>query len=99
VRTFRFGNQVGLSPFFSRSISSTLSDVPCTGNLKLDSVPSVGLALRSPGLSGIGPSHNSVRILSSDTFLTITFPSGGDLETGEIEDFPGGVPRPPLRSS
>jgi hypothetical protein len=98
-RTFRFGSQVGLSPLFSRSISSTLSDVPCIGNLKLDSNARVGIILSSSGLSRTGPSHNSVRILSSETLLVITFSSGGVVEREIIAGFVGGVPRPPPRSS
>jgi hypothetical protein len=99
LRTFRFGSQVGLSPFFSLSISSTLSDVPCIGNLKLDSTARAGTSLSSSGLSRTGPSHKSVRMLSSETLLVITFSSGGVVESGIMVGFVGGVPRAPPRSS
>lgn len=99
LRTFRFGSQVGLSPLFNLSISSTLSDVPCIGNLKLDSRAWAGLSLSSSGLSNTGPSHNSVRILSSETLLVITFSSGGVVESGIMAGFAGEGPRPPPRSS
>jgi hypothetical protein len=97
--TFRFGSQVGLSPLFSLSISSTLSDVPCIGNLKLDSTTRAGISLSSSGLSRTGPSHKSVRMLSSETLLVITFSLGGVVESGIIAGLVGGVPRPPPRSS
>lgn len=78
-------------------MSSPLSDVPLTGNLKvsssnpLDSNPLLG------GLSSKGPSHNSVLILSSETFLLITSPVSGDLGIVDVDMvcFVGGVPRPP----
>jgi hypothetical protein len=99
LRTFRFGSQVGLSPLFSLSISSTLSDVPCIGNLKLDSKARAGISFSSSGLSKTGPSHSSVRILSSETLLVITFSSGGVVESGIVAGFVGAIPRPPPRSS
>ena len=98
-RTFRFGSQVGLSPLFSLSISSTLSDVPCIGNVKLDSKERAGIMLSSSRLSRTGPSHNSVRMLSSDILLVITFSSGGVVASGIIAGFVGGIPWPPPRSS
>jgi hypothetical protein len=67
--------------------------------LKLDSKALIGIFLSSSGLSRTGPSHNSVRILSSETRLVITFSSGGVVERGIIAGFVGGVPRPPPRSS
>jgi len=99
LRTFRFGSHVGLSPLFSLSISSTLSDVPCIGNLKFDSKDLAGLLLSSSGMSGTGPSHNSVRILSSETLLVITFSSGGVVERAVIAECDGGLPRSSPRSS
>ncbi len=98
--TFRFGNQVGLSPRFSRSISSTLSDVPKTGNLKPVFRAPVGSFFSCSGVSGTGPSHKSVRMLSSEIFLVITFlSSGGVVERSDRVDFVGGVPRPLPMSS
>lgn len=76
----RFGNQVGDSPRFNLSISSTLSAVPDLGNLKLDARPAVANGLSSSGLSGTGPSHKSVLMLSSETFLSITFRPSGDFD-------------------
>ncbi len=99
LRTFRFGSQVGLSPLFNLSISSTLSDVPCIGNLRLDSTARAGIFLSSSGLSRRGPSHKSVRMLSSETLLVITFSSGGVVENAIMVGFVGGVPRAPPRSS
>ena len=49
-----------------------------------------------PGLSSKGPSHNSVLILSSDTFLASTISPGGELAMGGMV---GGDPWPPPRSS
>lgn len=58
-RTWRLGIHVGLSPLFRRSISSARSetafDKSCSG-------------VWGFGLSGIGPSQSSVRMLSSESF-------------------------------
>jgi len=99
VRTFRFGSQVGLSPLFSLSISSILSEVPCIGRLKLDPTAGAGISLSSSGLSRTGPSHKSVRMLSSETLLVITFSSSSVFESGIMLGFVGGVPRASPRSS
>jgi hypothetical protein len=69
------------------------------GNLNEDSKPLVGRLGSSSGVSGTGPSHNSVRMLSSETFLIITFSFRGDFESGDIVGFAGGIPRPAPRSS
>lgn len=78
--TFRFGNHAAFCPLFSRSISLTRSDVPSIGNAKPEVGFQAGAPLLSSGLSGSGPSHNSVRILSSDSFLAILFRSSGELK-------------------
>lgn len=57
--TCLLGTQVGLSPRFSLSISSALSDILVSSSL-------FGIAGRVSGLSGIGPSHSSSRRLSSE---------------------------------
>jgi hypothetical protein len=49
-----------------------------------------------PGLSSRGPSHNSVLILSSDSFLVSTISAGGELAMGGTA---GGDRWPPPKSS
>jgi hypothetical protein len=58
--TCRLGIQVGLSPRFNRSINSALSEVTVDASCS---------GVEGLGLSGIGPSHSSVRMLSSESFL------------------------------
>jgi hypothetical protein len=49
-----------------------------------------------PGLSSRGPSHNSVLMLSSESFLVIVWLAGGELGTGPMA---GGDGWPPPKSS
>ena len=56
----------------------------------MDARPAVANGLSSSGLSGTGPSHKSVLMLSSETFLSITFPPSGDLD-GRVTVVLGGV--------
>ncbi len=79
--TFRFGNQVGLSPRFSRSMSSTLLEILLAEDLKFDVRLAVGNCLSSSRLSGTSPSQRSVRMLSSENLLSITFPPSGDFDS------------------
>jgi hypothetical protein len=93
IDTFLFGSQLVFSPRLSLSISSALSDVPRTGNLKLESSSLVGRFLSCSKLSETGPSHKSVRMLSSDAFLLSSFPlSTGELGSEGIVGARGGDP-------
>lgn len=94
----RFGSQVGLSPRFSLSISSTRSDVPKPGVQGLDPTSLIGRAWPSSRLSGRSPSHRSVLILSSEAFLASETTFTGEVEC-RVAGFVGGVSWPPAKSS
>lgn len=77
-------------------MSSSRSDVSWPGNSKSVFVSAEMEGSRYPGLSRRGPSHNSVRMLSSDSFLTSTFLLCGEFEVVGIG---GGDRWPPPASS
>jgi hypothetical protein len=73
--TWRLGTQVGLSPRFNLSMSSALSETA----RETASLGVTGLG----GLSGMGPSHRSVRMLSSERRRVVNhLPSPGGVWMG-----------------
>jgi hypothetical protein len=92
--TWRLGIHVGLSPLFKRSMSSARSETAC----ETDSLGVRGLG----GLSGTGPSHSSVRMLSSESRRASHLPVPGGVWIGigaesrycesESVDFLGPIP-------
>lgn len=90
--TFRFDSQVGLSPLFSLSMSSFRSDVPWKAKAKVVSDVWLESLIGSSGVSNTGPSHSSVRMLSSDNFLPMGIPSIGVVGRGGLAGWVGGGP-------